>query len=391
MKRLSNLLLLLGSILAALVASELLLALMGYQPALEDAPSSLREEYAAFCGVDSIDEAVAAGLLESPIGALRPDPAAGYVYDTPPNGFTDGKDFHDDHGGARRVLVLGDSFTEGASADPGRGFVALLDDHFRDRGIVFFNTGIGGYGQNNELGVLREHFDDVRPDLVLLAFYTGNDFMDNLSPVDRYSVFPGRWMSNYEVVDLGDRAQVRRRSRAEILRQYQRFVGCPRSRGLWRHSIRRAREWLLYGTRVGTRLRILSARLRTDPPAEPGSPPENYVTDVTRGYLSQIRDFLAQRDVPFAVLVIPDFLESRDVLTPSTTYRTALGLLGDLDIPYLDPFDRLDLSDYVERKPHVKNDHWNNGGHRKMFEMVRDCFGRDAGRDAFRFCTTPGL
>ena len=55
------------------------------------------------------------------------------------------------------------SFAAGCCADADRGFVALLNSHYEPKGMVFFNTGVGGYTQKNQIGVLRKHFDRINP------------------------------------------------------------------------------------------------------------------------------------------------------------------------------------------------------------------------------------
>ena len=84
-----------------------------------------------------MNKAIENGLLVSRLGILLPEPELGYVYDIPPHGFKDAINFYDDYSDHKRVLVLGDSFAHGVSADPGKGFVALLQKHYKDKNITF--------------------------------------------------------------------------------------------------------------------------------------------------------------------------------------------------------------------------------------------------------------
>lgn len=81
--------------------------------------------------------------------------------------------------GARRVLFVGDSFTDGSQVEVAELFPArvatLLD------GVVTHNAGVGGYSTVQELLLLEQRLDELRPDLVVLAIYE-NDFIDNLMP-----------------------------------------------------------------------------------------------------------------------------------------------------------------------------------------------------------------
>ena len=52
-------------------------------------------------------------------------------------------------------------------------------------------------------------------------------------------------------------------------------------------------------------------------------------------------------------------------------YQTAVQLMEELKIPYLNPIHALDLSDYMP-DPDIDN-HWNSAGHQKIGAMLSDC------------------
>lgn len=83
-----------------------------------------------------------------------------------------------------RVLLLGDSFTFGAGADVGEIWPVVAEALLRRRGIPadFVNAGVEGYDTRTEYLLLRRIFDDVQPDVVLIAFLA-NDIMTN-RPLD---------------------------------------------------------------------------------------------------------------------------------------------------------------------------------------------------------------
>ncbi len=87
--------------------------------------------------------------------------------------------------GTYRIAVLGDSFAEARQVAQEDTFWSLL---VRDLGncsglngkkVEVLNFGIGGYGTTEELLTLRKDALRFSPDLVLLAFYPGNDLQDN--------------------------------------------------------------------------------------------------------------------------------------------------------------------------------------------------------------------
>lgn len=84
--------------------------------------------------------------------------------------------------GVFRVLVLGDSYAEGVDVEQAQTFAAHLERLLRASGrpAEVINTGVGGYGTDQEYMYLTREGWGYAPDLVLLAFTVGNDVHDNL-------------------------------------------------------------------------------------------------------------------------------------------------------------------------------------------------------------------
>jgi lysophospholipase L1-like esterase len=78
-----------------------------------------------------------------------------------------------------RVLILGDSFTDGLEVSNSELFSVILDQARPDLEIV--NAGVGGYGTVQELLALERLEPIIRPDLVILMVYV-NDLTDNVMP-----------------------------------------------------------------------------------------------------------------------------------------------------------------------------------------------------------------
>lgn len=76
-----------------------------------------------------------------------------------------------------RVAVLGDSFVEALQVDLDQTFPKLVETALPDTEVM--NFGISGQGQVEELLTYRTYVRPFRPDLVVLAFFPGNDFIDN--------------------------------------------------------------------------------------------------------------------------------------------------------------------------------------------------------------------
>lgn len=86
---------------------------------------------------------------------------------------------------AFRIAVLGDSYAEALQLPMENAFWAVMERELdecpplRRRDVEVINFGVAGYGTAQELLTLRHHVWEYAPDLVLLAFSTGNDIRNN--------------------------------------------------------------------------------------------------------------------------------------------------------------------------------------------------------------------
>jgi len=128
--------------------------------------------------------------------------------------------------GTRRLALIGDSMIAAMATDEEATAARVLERLLReaDPGAAWdvLNLGISGSSTGNELVVQREVAARYDPDLVVLAFYTGNDFGDNSRELtsSRHRVY-------FELDERGGLARVPRsglRARAAAwLAQHSRF------------------------------------------------------------------------------------------------------------------------------------------------------------------------
>lgn len=91
--------------------------------------------------------------------------------------------------GSVRIAFVGDSFTFGlwaTSAD--NSFAHRTGALLGDEQYSIANLGVPGYGIEDSLLHLKHHWDALEPDIVVLSFYNGNDFLDTYLGTDRYRV-----------------------------------------------------------------------------------------------------------------------------------------------------------------------------------------------------------
>jgi len=84
-----------------------------------------------------------------------------------------------------RIAVLGDSFVEAFQVPTDKAFWSVLDRQLDGcpalggKKVESLNFGVSGFGTAQELEMLRSRVWQYSPDLVLLAFFTGNDIQNN--------------------------------------------------------------------------------------------------------------------------------------------------------------------------------------------------------------------
>ena len=84
-----------------------------------------------------------------------------------------------------RIALLGDSYTEALQVKLEDTYGAIMEEKLKqcpvlkNRKVEVMNFGVSGYSTAQELMTLRHHVWDYQPDLVILAFYAGNDISNN--------------------------------------------------------------------------------------------------------------------------------------------------------------------------------------------------------------------
>jgi len=82
--------------------------------------------------------------------------------------------------GAFRILLLGDSFTFGYGLEVEDLFDTKLESKLRESGMDadVINAGVGGWGTLQEFQFARDHWEQLKPDVIVLTF-CDNDHVDN--------------------------------------------------------------------------------------------------------------------------------------------------------------------------------------------------------------------
>ncbi|MGB3535110.1 MAG: SGNH/GDSL hydrolase family protein [Microcoleaceae cyanobacterium] len=105
-----------------------------------------------------------------------------------------------------RIAILGDSFTLAAQVPIEQTYTSILEKKltsckaFAGQNIEVINFGVDGYGTAQELLTLRQQVWDYQPDMVILAFFMGNDVIDNSKALESNYYRPFFVYKNGELV-----------------------------------------------------------------------------------------------------------------------------------------------------------------------------------------------
>ena len=91
-----------------------------------------------------------------------------------------------------RILLLGDSMAWGFGVEDNETVAvqleSLLNQHNPDLDIQVINASVPGYGTADQLNLLQAHIKSLKPDLVLVQFFSINDLAENQAPATGWAV-----------------------------------------------------------------------------------------------------------------------------------------------------------------------------------------------------------
>jgi hypothetical protein len=321
------------------------------------------------------------------------------------HGFRDYERSYEKPANSFRILILGDSYVEALQVALENAFPALLEKKLNENSTApkfeVLNLGQSGFGTADAYMRYLNVGVKYSPDLVLLAFLTGNDIQDNSKFLDREN------LRFYFVFDDQHRLVLDR----SLMDRYERSLNISRrvfqyiKRNSYLASLISERFYLL-------RLQIRDRYLRrsvvggeqsgSKPKIDEFSPLNIYLSnqsnhwkqafDVTTGLLCKFRDSVEANGSQFLLVT----LSNAEQVHPELQRRLRNEYDADFDF---DQPDRL-LEEFAKRKhiPHLnlvpffreyhlqtgnylhgfgggKGGHWNENGHRlaaeKIFEFLK--------------------
>jgi hypothetical protein len=315
-------------------------------------------------------------------------------------GFRDREHTLDKAPGTVRIAVLGDSFAEALQVPAEQAFWSVLERQlarcpaYGGRPVDVLNFGVGGYGTAQELLTLRDTVWPYAPDVVLLAFYTENDVLNNARAANPTRADEAPY---FVYRDGRLRLEEPRAGASLVERAYRRPVA-------WTADLA-ARSRVVQLVHAGTRGRAQGAeqedqrrRLLALGVSDPAAAPYRAATHpalieawrVTEGLLAAVRDETRARGARFWIVTLSN---SPQVFPDPGVRRAFMREIGVDDLLYPDrrirEFARrqeipvvtlaVPLAEHAERHgvflhgfptstPGVG--HWNDTGHRVAGEII---------------------
>lgn len=317
--------------------------------------------------IDTTEELMA----RSPVGFQPGVRRAGYPRNS--RGFRTGDYTGPRTPGTLRIMVLGDSFTDASGGVPfPEMWTSVLErklDPNHGRRVEVFGLGVPGFSPFEGLRLWELEHEVVRPDLVVLALFVGNDF-----PLKSEGL---GWIS-------GEAAR-----RSYLFRLGRNYLRLRRSRAALedRTASGSSDE---SGRRAGGRRRELGLFLEVEA-FRFGLVLDSYRDDFHEGAerigeaLRQLADQAQTAGQQFAVMIIPDeYQVNPDLLEEITTYLEVgpdgfdldlpqrwLGeFLTEAGIPHLDLLPVFREESKIRRLYWARNTHWNIEGNQLAGELL---------------------
>jgi hypothetical protein len=262
--------------------------------------------------------------------------------------------------GARRILFLGDSFTEAVQVNENELFTARLDQ--ADSRFEVINAGVGGWGTVQQYLYLENEGIGFKPDIVVQMFYS-NDLSDNCQ-----SYSPGIGVRPYAYLGKDSVVRIERELQDRDFRNFA--LPVPFLLQVNRYSY-------LYSF-LNTRIyqRIFDQKLQELARADLKRVNECGLYEIFFGVVDKVRKMLLENEIDFKLVLIPAAheIESGESETHERIIdycvRTGLDCLSLLPA----------LSDGLSRglRPYFVTDiHWTRDGHEIVAEAVKKFLSSD--------------
>jgi lysophospholipase L1-like esterase len=245
-----------------------------------------------------------------------------WEFRTNAQGFRDDENYeHRKPDGLRRVLVLGDSQTQGFEVRQSSTFAKVLENRLRNKGIdaQVLNTGMSGFGTAEELMYLEHEGIKYHPDAVVLAFF-GNDFDDSVKS------------GLYELTD--GKLVVRTTSYTPGVKAIAILNAVPGAFWLSQHSYLFSLLVNTFWETAKETLRVVARKNLTTEYAVRVSAVNDYERELVVALLQRMKAVTHAANIPFIVVEIPSIAEhpDRTAWSPSVPDDLVPAVIANCDV-----------------------------------------------------------
>lgn len=299
-----------------------------------------------------------------------------------------------------RILVYGDSFMNAVYTPLEERFTSQLQDALGKqlgREVEVINAGIAGYGPDQVLRRMETELTVLKPDLVVVAIFAGNDFGDLLrNRLYRLDDNDMLVENAFTLTPQQERQIALNRHELVLLRVLKRALGQFRAnpdhfetfdpkawieRALEQHR-REYREFVVQGDNTVGEFSV--DPYSTDIAVDPSSPSSQYKIRMMRAVFDRIADEAEAAGIPLLAVVIPHPMDVLDGnhsagqidrtkypdYDPRRLTDTMSAIIRDRKVPQVnlfDPFAEIDANTLYLKGG---DDHWNSAGQALAADIV---------------------
>jgi len=253
----------------------------------------------------------------------------------------------------KRILLIGDSFTWGMSSNP---IYKSFADNLLARGYLVYNTGIPGTDPAQYAAIAKKYIPILEPDLVIVNFYVGNDFMSYERVVEKDK--PHEYYTNIGFVNAYPAGEFLKPN--ELFEYYSSIKKIPQT-SLFNLFCSKTNVGTHILWRIGFELGFikhekLKAYLKTQNMGVLEK------AKITQKYFQEIQLITAKNNVECLNITIPEVpfsLNKKAIIKNKGYKRKALNLVFE-NILYIHPKNII-INDYKN-----SDGHFNNNGHSKF-------------------------
>jgi len=241
-----------------------------------------------------------------------------------------------------RLLLLGDSFVESLEVDYDSTFHRRVEYMIKtgiNRNIDVINVSSQNYGTSQQIIALDKYKNIIRPNIVILVFYSGNDFEDNTRP-------------RFASIDQEGRLQWNNQRDSWLEIKYKSLIS-------WLYDKSHLIYFLRNYIQNNFYLEIFSNRAAMD--KVKGS--NDYGYKITKLLLLNLTEKLQTMKIPFGVVIIPhkDEVIRQDPAKANFVEQVC----GTYHIPCLNFYGKLKPEHYLK-----VDEHFNVDGHRVVSDTL---------------------